>query len=208
MKVSENVSMKSEIDAWKAPNADSIYAVQRMHSIGVAAMAVSDHRLAAKMFDEVTKLTPMAVHYVSLGEALGRMGKLEEARKAFEAALRMDPAFVDAWYNMGVMYEQAGKSKEAEECYIKGCEIKETANARNNLANTQRAQLKLAEAEANYRRAQELGYAGAQMNLSLLLMLKGDYVQGLPMFELREKYGSDEAYGPAREMLAILRAAP
>lgn len=202
------MSKNAEIDAWKAPNADSIYAVQRMHAIGVAAMAVNDHRLAAKMFDELTKLTPMPIHYLSLGEALGKMGKHDEARKAFESALRMDPKFVDAWYNMGVMYEQAFMPAEAEECYLKGCAIAETANARNNLANTQRAQLKLDEAEKNYRRSQELGYAGAQMNLSLLLMLKGDYVQGLPMFESREQFGSEEAYGPARHFLATLRQAP
>lgn len=200
--------MKDEADAWTAPNADSIYAVQRMHAIGVAAMAISDHRLAAKMFDELIKLTPAPIHWISLGEALGRMGKLDEARKAFEAALRMDPTFADAWFNMGVMYEQAGEAEQAEQCYLKGLAIKETPSARNNLANTQRALLKLAEAEANYRRATEIGYPGAQMNLSLLLMLKGDYVQGIALFESREKYGSDQAYGPAREMLMLLRAAP
>lgn len=200
--------MKDEVDAWTSPNADSIYAVQRMHAIGVAAMAISDHRLAAKMFDELIKLTPAPIHYISLGEALGRMGKLDKAREAFEAALRMDQACADAWYNMGVMYEQAGDAAQAEECYLKGVAIRETPAGRNNLANTQRAQLKLSEAESNYRRATEIGYAGAQMNLSLLLMLKGDYVQGIPLFEQREQYGSDEAYGPAREMLALLRAAP
>jgi tetratricopeptide (TPR) repeat protein len=198
----------SESDDWTAPNADTIYAAQRMHAIGVAAMAVSDHRLAAKMFEELTKLQPMAVHYLSLGEALGRMNKYDEAKKAFEQALRIDPSFVDAWYNMGVMYETAGFAEEAERCYLAGCAIKETPAARNNLANTQRAQLKLDEAEANYRRAQELGYAGAQMNLSLMLMLKGNYVEGLPMFEQRDRFGSDLAYGPAREMLKILRDAP
>lgn len=202
------MSKSAESDAWRAPNADSIYAVQRMHAIGIAAMAVNDHRLAARMFDEVTKLTPMPIHYLSLGEALGKMGKHAEARAAFEAALRIDPTFVDAWYNMGIMYEQAFLPAEAEECYQKGCDIRETAAARNNLANTQRAQLKLAAAERNYRRAQELGYAGAQMNLSLLLMLKGDYVAGLPMFEQREEFGSEEAYGPARHFLATLRQAP
>jgi tetratricopeptide (TPR) repeat protein len=194
-------------ESWVAASADQIYAVQRMHAIGVAAMAVSDHRLAAKMFDGVIKLAPAPIHYISLGEALGKMGKYDEAREAFESALRMDPNYSDAWYNMGVMYEQAGKAPEAEECYLKAVAMRETAEGRNNLANTQRAQLKLEQAEANYRRATELGYAGAQMNLSLLLMLKGDYVQGLPLFEMREQYGSDEAYGPAREMLRVLRAA-
>jgi len=200
--------MTKSPDDWKAPNADSIYAVQRMHAIGVAAMAVSDHRLAAKMFAELTKLTPLPLHYLSLGEALGKMGKLEEAREAFEQGLRMDPGFADLMYNMGVMYEQAGEAEKAEEAYLKAVEMRETAEGRNNLANTQRALLKLGEAEKNYRRATELGYAGAQMNLSLLLMLKGDYVQGIPLFELREEFGSVHAYGPAREMLKLLRAAP
>lgn len=200
--------MIAEADAWTAPNADQIYAAQRMASIGVAAMAISDFRLAAKMFSELIKLTPSPLHWISLGEALGKMGKCKEGREAFESALRMDPNFVDAWYNMGVMYEVAGDAAQAEQCYLKGVAVRENAIMRNNLANAQRAQLKLKEAEANYRRAAELGYAGAQMNLSLLLMLKGDYVQGLPLFEMREQYGSDEAYGPAREMLAMLRAAP
>lgn len=202
------MTKRDEADAWRAPNADQIYAVQRMHAIGVAAMAISDYRLAAKMFDEVIKLTPGPIHWISLGEALGKMGKHDKAREAFESALRMDPTFADAWYNMGVMYEQAGNAAEAEQCYLKGVEIRETAPGRNNLANTQRALLKLEESEKNYRRATELGYAGAQMNLSLLLMLRGDYVQGIPLFEMREQFGSDQAYGPAREMLAMLRSAP
>lgn len=176
-----------------------------MHAIGVAAMAVSDHRLAAKMFYEVRKLAPSPINLISLGEALGKLGKHEEAKEAFESALKLDPNYADALYNMGVMYETAGKAPEAEDCYLKAVALKETAEGRNNLANTQRAQLKLEQAEANYRRATQLGYAGAQMNLSLLLMLKGDYIQGIPLFEMREQYGSNEAYGPAREMLRLLR---
>ena len=198
----------TESDAWASPNADSIYAAQRMHAIGVAAMAISDFRLAAKMFDELIKLIPNPLHWISLGEALGKMRKCDESRAAFESALRMDPNFADAWYNMGVMYEESGDAEKAEQAYLRGLALRETPEGRNNLANTQRAQLKLTEAEANYRRAAEIGYAGAQMNLSLLLMLKGDYVQGLPLFEKREEYGSDQAYGPARAMLATLRAAP
>lgn len=195
-------------EQWTAPNADEIYAVQRMHAIGVAAMAVSDYRLAAKMFDEVIKLQPLAQNWASLGEALGRMGKHEEAREAFESAIKADPAFSDAYYNMGVMFELAGRAADAEAAYLLGVSMRETPEGRNNLANTQRAQLKLAEAEANYRRAAELGYQGAQMNLSLLLMLKGDYVAGIPLFEMREQFGSEEAYGPARHMLKMLRDAP
>jgi tetratricopeptide (TPR) repeat protein len=197
-----------EIAGWKAPNADEIYAVQRMDAIGRAAMAVSDFRLAAKMFDELTKLAPTRENYASLGEALGRQGKYDEAKIAFEGALRVDPNFMPAWFNMAVMYDLAFKHEEAERCYAKSIEIQETPAARNNLANQQRALLKLELAEANYRRAVEIGYPGAQMNLSLLLMMKGDYVKGIPMFEMREEFGSEAAYGPAREMLRILRTTP
>ena len=35
-------------------------------------------------------------------------------------------------------------------------------------------------------------------------MLKGDYVRGLELFEMRDLYADDGAYGPAREMLRIL----
>lgn len=197
-----------EIADWKAPNADEIYAVQRMEAIGRAAMAVSDFRLAAKMFDEVTKLAPTRENYASLGEAYGRAARFDDAKAAFEASLRVDPQFMEAWFNMAVMYDLAFKHEEAEVCYAKACEIRETPAARNNLANQQRALLKLEEAEANYRRAVEIGYPGAQMNLSLLLMMKGDYAKGIALFEMREEFGSDVAYGPAREMLRILRNTP
>lgn len=195
-------------DEWKVPNADSIYAVQRMHAIGVAAMAVSDFRLAAKMFDELIKLTPAPIHWISLGEALGKMGETARSCEAFESAIRMDPNYADSYYNMGVMLEQANEPEKAEEAYTKALALRETPEGRNNLANCQRALVKLEDAERNYRRATELGYPGAQMNLSLLLMLKGDYVRGIPLFELREQFGSDQAYGPAREMLALLKRAP
>lgn len=197
-----------EIADWKAPNADEIYAVQRMEAIGRAAMAVSDFRLAAKMFDEVTKLAPTRENYASLGEAYSKMGNLELGRAAFDRALTIDPNWMEGWFNMGVMYDLAFRHEEAERCYTRSIEIQETPAARNNLANQKRALLKLDEAEENYRRATEIGYPGAQMNLALLLMMKGDYVAGIPLFEMREEFGSDTAYGPAREMLRILRNTP
>lgn len=184
--------------------ADSIYAVQRYHAIGVQAFAIKDYRLAAKMFSEAIALAPTAEHCIGLGESLGQMGKLAEARAAFEKAIIIDPRCARAWYNMGVMYEKSGLNVEAESAYEKGIAIEPMAEAVNNLANCKRALLKLDEAETNYRRAMELGYAVAQLNLSLLLMLKGDYVNGLQLFETRDKHAGNDAYGPAREILRIL----
>ena len=184
--------------------ADSIYAVQRWQAIGTQAFAIKDYRLAEKMFREALVLTPTADICIGIGESLGQMGKIAEARAAFEQAIALDPRCAKAWYNMGVMYEKENMVVEAEAAYEKGIAIEPLAEAVNNLANCKRALLKLDEAEANYRRATELGYGAAQLNLALLLMLRGDYVQGLPLFERRDKHAADDAYAPAREILRIL----
>lgn len=185
--------------------ADSIYAAQRYHAIGVQAFAIKDYRLSEKMFREAFVLTPTPEVAIAIGESLGHMGKYAEARIEFEKALQLNPNYARAWYNMGVMYDQAHMTVEAESAYEKGLAIDPTfAEGYNNLANCKRALLKLDEAEAAYRKAAELGYAAAQLNLSLLLMLKGDYVNGLPLFEERRKYAGNDAYGPAREILRVL----
>lgn len=188
--------------------ADTVYAADRYRAIGIQAFAIKDFRLAEKMFREAFALTPTPDIAIGIGESLGQMEKYAEARKEFEQALKLDPKFSKAWYNMGVMYERANMTVEAEAAYEKGMAIDPNfAEGMNNLANCKRALMKLPEAEACYRRAAELGYPAAQLNLSLCLMLRGDYVEGLKLFERRAEWAGDDAYQPAREILRILDAA-
>lgn len=43
----------------------------------------------------------------------------EEARRAYEEALRLEPAMVDAHINLGLLFHRDGKLQEAERCYRK-----------------------------------------------------------------------------------------
>jgi len=54
---------------------------------------------------------------VLLGNAYVGLGKFDEAIKAFEAALRIDPFFVPAYVDLGDIYEKLGKRDKALEQY-------------------------------------------------------------------------------------------
>ena len=44
-------------------------------------------------------------------------GKTDEAVAAFEQAVELDPKFAEAWMNLAVAYEKAGKAGKAKEAY-------------------------------------------------------------------------------------------
>lgn len=184
--------------------ADTVFAVQRYFAIGQQAFSCKDFRLAEKMFRESANLQPTAETLIGLGESLHWQNKFEDARQAYEQAVQVDPSCAKALYNLGVMHERNYEYDKAEAAYARAWAIAPMAEGANNIANCKRSLLKLEESEQWYRKAIEMGFGNAQLNLSLLLMLKGDYVQGLKLFELRQKYADDSAYAPAREMLRLL----
>jgi tetratricopeptide (TPR) repeat protein len=51
------------------------------------------------------------------GVALGKQGKHDDAIKAYDEAIRIDPKYVGAWYNKGCSLEKQGKYDEAIRCY-------------------------------------------------------------------------------------------
>ena len=49
----------------------------------------------------------------NLGVLLEDMHRDKDAVKAYEGAVRVDPDFADAHYNLGLLYEKFGKPREA-----------------------------------------------------------------------------------------------
>src|SRR3954468_10771142 len=47
------------------------------------------------------------------GVQLAQSGDLPGATEQFRAALHLDPSYVDAWYHLGLAYNQARKTDEA-----------------------------------------------------------------------------------------------
>ena len=73
-------------------------------------------------------------HY-NLGLAAAQAGRVEEAMRHWEEAVRIRPDFVEAHYNLGVALEQAGKREKAIQQYERALQIKpDYTDARNRLA--------------------------------------------------------------------------
>jgi len=55
----------------------------------------------------------IALEYFNLGNAYLELGRLDEAARAFESALRLDPSLARADYNLAIAYVRLGRAGEA-----------------------------------------------------------------------------------------------
>jgi tetratricopeptide (TPR) repeat protein len=70
-----------------------------------------------------------------LGNALFRLGEVQEAIEHWEQALRIKPDYADAHYNLGIALEQTGKIQEAIQHYEQALRIQpDFVQAQSNLA--------------------------------------------------------------------------
>jgi hypothetical protein len=119
-------------------------------------------------------------------------GKLAEAITAYRECLRLDPAFPNARYNLGVALGDAEEYEEAMTCLEAVVETEperpETYNSLGYLTNRQRRPL---DAIVHYERAIELrpDYAEAHFNLGMTLLQLGDYRRGFSEYEWRWETG-------------------
>lgn len=62
--------------------------------------------------------------HTGIGNTLNELGRLDEAVKAHEKALQINPRFHKAWVNLGIVYRLQSKFDDAERCYMKALELK------------------------------------------------------------------------------------
>jgi Flp pilus assembly protein TadD len=65
----------------------------------------------------------LAEFRTSKGIALASQGKYDEAVKAYDEAIRLDPNYAKAWYNKGVAIEALGKTTEANAAFTNAKEL-------------------------------------------------------------------------------------
>ena len=58
------------------------------------------------------------------GSALGELGQDEEALKAFEKAIELDPDYAEAWHNKSAALIQLGRYEEASKSLKKAKELR------------------------------------------------------------------------------------
>jgi tetratricopeptide (TPR) repeat protein len=65
----------------------------------------------------------MAKAWNNKGIAPGMQGKCDDALKAFDEAIRLDPNLAEAWYIKGEALESFGRNIDTQEAYAKAKEL-------------------------------------------------------------------------------------
>ena len=102
-----------------------------------------------------------AAAWLNKGNALYNQGKQDEAIKAYDEAIRLDPKLAETWNNKGEALSKQGKYDEAIQALDKATQLKpDYANAYNNKGIALKALRRTTESNAQFAKANELGYKG------------------------------------------------
>ncbi len=143
--------------------------------------------------------------WMTLGMVFAQQGNLDEAQKAFDAAILRNPRGADTYRELGLAYQRAGLWEKAEAAYQKAVELQPDAWPNHSyLGSFLFARRRLAEAEAAFRRALSL----APDNARVLSNLGGVYLAEQRWDEARSALvaaSRNGVYGPALSNLGYLQ---
>lgn len=144
-----------------------------LHLLGVIALQTGNFEPALELIRAAVALRPdAAVYRNNLGQILERLGRRNEARAEYEAAIERDASYAEAFNNLGQVLALEDRLKDAEACYRRAIELDaEYAEPRVNLGNVFKDRGELEEAVAEYRRAIELRPDISALYSNLLLSL-------------------------------------
>jgi protein O-mannosyl-transferase len=123
--------------------------------------------------------------HLFLGLALEKQGKVSEAIRQYQQALRLKPDYAEAHDNLGVALSNQGKVSEAIAEFVAALRIKpDNAEACNNLGLALASQGKVSEAIYQYEQALRIrpDYAKAQNNIGLALASQGKASEAIAEF--------------------------
>jgi tetratricopeptide (TPR) repeat protein len=122
----------------------------------------------------------------NLGDALSKMGKVNEAITHLQKALQIKPGFAEAHNNLGNALLQKGNVDEAIAHCQRALEIKpDFAGAHNNLGNALLQKGNVDEAIVHYQQALEINpdRAEARINLGSALLQKGRVDEAIAQYQ-------------------------
>ncbi len=147
----------------------------------------------------------------NLGLLLLNQKKYQDAAQCFSNALQADSRYADAQLNLGNVFKETGQLDQAIASYHRALEMEPGhSGVYNNLGNVYKEQGRHDTAIQAYREALRLkpDFPAAQWNLSLELLLTGNYAEGLPCYEYRFSGGDKEDFALGNAMLSWLALLP
>src|SRR5262249_46924201 len=159
------------------------------YNLGTSLLALSRAEEAAARLRRAVALAPQhAKAHNNLGSALRALRRLDEAEDACLRAIEVAPEMPTAWNNLGIVRADQARPADAAECFRRAVTFKpDFADAWFNLGKSLQSCGQREEALAQFRRAIELraDYASARMGEAFLLLVMGDFANGLPRLEWR-----------------------
>jgi Tfp pilus assembly protein PilF len=159
------------------------------YNLGTSLLALSRPEEAASRFRRALALAPRNAKALNnLGSALRALRRLGEAEDACRRATELAPEMPTAWNNLGIVHADQGRPAEAADCFRRAVAIKpDFADAWFNLGKALQSAGRREEALAQFREAIDLrpDYANARMGEAFLLLVMGDFANGLPGLEWR-----------------------
>ena len=134
--------------------------------------------------------------------------RVREAEPFYHRAVALDPAFKEAWINLGLAALTQGRAEEALSCQRQALRLDpDCADAHNNLGMAHYAMGHVAEAENCFRAALRLRaeHPNAMLNLGSTRHIRNDLEQAEALFRRALGLGVDPARGNSNLALALLQ---
>lgn len=126
--------------------------------------------------------------YSNRGVALLALRRPQDALASYDRAIALNPDYAEAHYNRALVLQALQRPDEALQAYDRAIALNPLhAQAHSDRGNVLEELRRLDEAQTSYEQAIALqpDHAQAHWNRSLLLLLKGDFERGWPLYEWR-----------------------
>ncbi len=196
---------QAELEYQKILRVDPRHA-DALHLLGVLGQQRGEPALAVEYIGKAISVNGTnAVYHTNLSAAHLSLKRYRDAEHCCRRAVRLQPRYAEAHYNLGLALESQGNIDGAIASYRQAIKLKPTiAEAHLNLGNGLRLQARLADAEQCFRKAIEIrpGYAEAHYNLGNLLHARQENEAAIDAY--RSALQCDANYYDARYNLAIV----
>jgi tetratricopeptide (TPR) repeat protein len=189
----EEAALSYEIAIFLKPD----YA-QAHNNRAVVLQALGRYEDAVRSCDAAIAAEPkMAQAYTNRGNALKELDLPQEAMVSYDQAIAIRPQDAMGYNNRGLLWMEQGQVCAALEDFEKAVSLRpDYAAAHVNCGNACKDLLQFDQALQSYQSALDLDpeNADAQVNASMLLLQRGDFKNGWPLYESRWKATSFKSY--------------